>query len=399
MTRPSATKKALAAVCLLLAVAPADAQTQSGLGPRKRDLRPAAAEGRVAARELPELKCRLHTREPVLDYEFRFYASFWVNIPLRRLHGGGRRLSSTAVIYPVSVEGSEPIRVEDTYVLGKAVPERMNGQAELGGAFALGEGRYQVDWTLEDEAGRSCQLSWTLEAKLSRRHRHVNLSVKPGEVAPARTYLFRPEPAVESGGAGLRVKLLMNLDVPSRRRARVQLWRYVPMISGMRMMSRHPALAEFAVVAFSLEQQQVLFRRELSKRIWFPALRNAIASLNPATVELKTLRKGSDLEFLDELLAQELNDVEQVDAIIFVGADDRFGKRITAETLEQIRAKQIPVFHFNSTQFLWRGAIGNAVRSLGGKEYKVRQPHELAKAVEQLVSDILAQRPRQRSGL
>jgi hypothetical protein len=116
-------------------------------------------------------------------------------------------------------------------------------------------------------------------------------------------------------------------------------------------------------------------------------------------VEFNTLRKGSDLAFLDTLLADELSDTEQVDAIVFVGADDRFGKRLSPETLEQIRARGIPVFHFNSTYYLWRGAIGNAVRSLGGKEYKVRQPHELARAVEELVGEILARRPGQRSGL
>jgi hypothetical protein len=67
--------------------------------------------------------------------------------------------------------------------------------------------------------------------------------------------------------------------------------------------------------------------------------------------------------------------------------------RVSSETLESVRAKDIPVFHFNSTGYLWRGAIGNAVRSLGGREYKVRRPHELAKAVDQLVTEILANRP------
>jgi hypothetical protein len=318
---------------------------------------------------------------------------------LWRLHGGGRRLSSTTVIHPVSVEGAEPVRLEDVYELGKAVPERTRGEAEFGGAFALGEGRYDIRWRLEDEAGRSCELSWTLEAKLSRRRRDVNLTVKPGEVVPARVYLFRPEPAVAPGGAGLRIKLLMNLDMPSRRRARVRLWQYAPMISGLRMMSRHPALAEFSVVAFSVEEQRVLHSQEFSRRIRFPDLGKAIESMTPATVELETLRKGSDLEFLDRLLTEELSKPGQADAIIFVGADDRFGKRVSPETLERVRGKGIPVFHFNSTVYLWRGAIGNAVRSLGGKEYKVRQPHELARAVEQLVGEILEQRPQGRTSL
>jgi hypothetical protein len=333
----------------------------------------------------------------VLDFEFRFFAPFWVDIPFRRLHGGGRRLRMTARIDPLSVEGAEAVEIVDQFVLGKGVPEGLRGELELSGAFALGEGRYRIDWKLEDEAGRACRLNWQLEAKRSRQYRDVNLAVKPGEVAPVHVYLFRPEPEAAGGSAGLRVKLLMNLDIPTRRRARVPLWRYAPMISGLRVMSRHPALGEFSVVAFSLEEQEVLFRQEFSRRIRFPDLGDAIESLTPATVDWNDLRQGSDLEFLDDLLAGELQDTGRVDAIIFVGADDRFGKRISPATLEQMRAARIPVFHFNSTVFLWRGAIGNAVKSLDGREYKVRQPHELAKAVESLVAEILARRPKQRA--
>lgn len=399
MTRRASRTPGWVAVCLLLIATAGAAQEQ--LGPRSNARRAPAAgspASRIPAEDLPELKCRLHRRDPVLDYEFRFHAPFWVSIPLRRLYGGGRRLKTTAVIRPVSVEGAEPVWINDTYELGKEVPKGFGGNAELSGAFALGEGRYEVYWRLEDEAGRSCELSWNLEAKLSRRHRHVNLTVEPGEVTQAGVYLFRPERARRSRGAGLRIKLLMNLDMRSRRRSRVQLWRYAPMISGLRVMSRHEDLSEFAVVAFSLEEQRVLHRQAMSRRIDFPKLGGAIESLSPATVEFNTLRKGSDLAFLDTLLADELSDAEEVDAIVFLGADDRFGKRVSDETLERIRAQGIPVFHFNSTLYLWRGAIGNAVRSLGGKEYKVRRPHELAKAVEELVGEILARRP-ERSGL
>jgi hypothetical protein len=377
--------------------APDAAQSRARTAPSAGDEDAAAAGGARAARELPELKCGVETGKPVVDYEFRFFAPYWVNIPVGRLYGVGERFRVHVVIRPLSVEDAEPVEIDDAFELGKPVPEHARGALEYSGAFALGEGRYQVAWKIEDEAGRTCELSWKWEAKRRRQDRGVNLTVEPGEVAPARLYLFRPERPAERHGVRLRVKLLMNLDATFRGRARVQLWRYAPMISGLRVMSRHPAMSEFALVAFSLEQQEVLFRQEFSRRIRFPDLGDAIASMKPAMVDVKTLRKGSDLEFLDELLAKELNDPEPVDAIIFLGADDRFGQRVSEQTLAQVRAKGIPVFHFNTTRFLWRGAIGNAVRSLGGKEFKVRLPYELAKAVEQLVEEILERRG-QRSG-
>jgi hypothetical protein len=243
---------ALATACLFVVAARGDAQTQSQSAPGSPDTAE-PTPSRVAAADLPALKCHLGRREPVLDYEFRFTAPFWVRIPLRLLHGGGRRLSSTTLIHPISIEGADPVRLEDTYVLGQEVPKGMSGELWWNNALALGEGLYKIDWRIEDEAGRSCELSWTLEAKLPRRRR-VDLTLKPGEVMGALVSLFRPEPAAEKSGTALRVKVLMNLDTQSRRRALVNIWQYVPMISGLRVMSRHPALAEFAVVAFSLAE-------------------------------------------------------------------------------------------------------------------------------------------------
>jgi hypothetical protein len=358
-----------------------------------------APVNRAPATNLPELKCHLYTREAVLDYEFRFVAPFWVSIPLKRLYGGGRRLSITTWVRPISVEGAEDVRSEDNFVLPKEVPPGAKGDFELGGSLAFGEGVYEINWELKDEAGRACRVGWKLEAKLPRRARDVPMALDPGEVAPAAVYLFRPERGMGGGETRLRVKVLVNLDVPyQRRRARVQLWRFVPMISGLRVMSRHPALDEFSVVAFSLEEQEVFHRHGFSKRIDFPALGKAVASLTPGIVEVNDLRRGSDLAFLDELLAEELTETEGVDAIVFVGADDRFGKRVSPATIERFREARVPVFHFNSTPYLWRGAIGNAVKSVRGTEFRVRQPYELAAAVDKLVEEILEQRAARRPG-
>ena len=389
--RPFARLLALAVVCLLWSQAAAQVEPSQSSN-RAGD---AGSRQRLPAQDLPELKCQLYKRSPILDFEFRFVAPFRVDIPFWRLVGGGRRLTITPLIRPVSIENAKPVRYRDVYVLPKEVPRGTRGNLELTGSFALGEGDYEIEWRLRDEAGRSCRVSWQVKTKLSRRDRNINMTLNQGEVARSAVYLFRREPLVERGPAQLRVKLLLNLDVPNRRRARVRLMRYVPMISGLRMMSRHPDLAEFEVVAFSVEEQEVLHRGGLSERIDFPALGKAIESLTPATVEFKNLQRGSDLEFLDTLMAEELNDIEGVDALIFVGADDRYGKRVSPETIDQLRKKQIPAFHFNSTLFLWRGAIGNLVRALDGKEYRVRQPHELATAVQKLVAEILEQRPQQ----
>jgi hypothetical protein len=334
---------------------------------------------------LPELRCKLRTARPQLDYELRFSSAYLVAIPLQRLRGGGNRLTATVVIHPLSPENAEPVRLRDVAQI-RTIPPRTKGDLELGGYLAMGEGEYQVDWELRDEAGRSCRVSWNLKARRSGRYRDVDLTLRPGEIQSATSRLFRPDGTSRPpANHNFRVKLLVNLDMRTRRSSRVQLWRYVPMISSLRVMSRHADLAEFSVVAFSVKDQKILHRQAPSSRIDFPGLGDSIESLSPGTVDFETLRRGSDLDFLDNLFRDELGDGEDFDAVIFMGSDDRYGKRISRETIENLKEKRISVFYLRSMFDLWRGAIGNSVRSLGGKEFPTREPADLALAVDEIV--------------
>jgi hypothetical protein len=73
-----------------------------------------------------------------------------------------------------------------------AVPDQSaeaKGVRMFAGGFDLGHGRYEVDWTMHDRAGRACSFRCELEAKLGFRERTITLSdnaIAEGVASPFR---------------------------------------------------------------------------------------------------------------------------------------------------------------------------------------------------------------------
>ena len=379
------------ALCLLPLTAP-----QSYAQSRDKFVRfPTPQDDRAPAFAPPTtpLKCKLHKLKPRLDYELRLFTGYWIEIPTKQFAGPENEWYVTLIVQPLSKEGLEPTRV-DEQVTTAAIPPKTKGSVEFSGSFAMGEGRYAVSWHLRDHSGRYCDVAWEVEGKVSRGDRKVDVALEPGEVASPAIYLFRREPALERDPAGpnLRIKVLLNLDSGSRRRVTLRPWQIGLMLSTLRLLARHPATFQFSVVAYSLEDQSVLYRQPLANRVNFPALGRAIKSLSPGTVEVGHLGKRKETDFFGRLLYDEVQDDAPLDALVFLGHDPVVGKRVAAEFVRSLNKGGYPVFYLNVSRHPWRGIVGQAVRTLGGKSYSIRRPAELSSALDKMLARILAQR-------
>ena len=374
----------LGTLVLIVAAAPAQRRGESAYFP-------AAPNGHPVGLPPPTipLKCKLHKLKPRLDYELRLFTGFWIEIPTKQLAGPEMDWYVSLIMRPRSREDVEPSR-SDQQVRTAEIPPKMKGAIEFSGAFAMGEGSYDVSWHLRDETGRYCDVAWEVKAKRSRRDRKVELALRPGEVAPSGIYLFRREPPSEMNptGANLRIKVLLNLDSGSRRSVTIRPWQYGPMLSTLRLLARHPETHLFSVVAYSFEDQSVLYRQPLANRIDFPALGRAIKSLSPGTVNFSHLGKGKETDFFGRLLHDEVTNDRTLDALVFLGHDPFTGKRVAREFVSSLDRGRYPVFYLNSSRHRWRGIIGQAVRNLGGKSYWIRNPAELSSALERMLTGI-----------
>ena len=335
-----------------------------------------------------QIRCRARAFRPFLGFQFSFLSGYFIEVPVRDLVGPPNELLVTVTVRPISVEGREAVSFDREFQTRAIPPQR--GSVELSGSLALGEGKYDIQWQLRDRFGRFCSASWTVEAKLSKKDRGMPMALGPGEVAPSVVFLFRDEMSVRGGLADkkLRIKLLVSMDVRRRRQVTIRLWQYSRLIAILRSLSRNPSLVEFSVIAFSLEDQQILYQQDYAHSINFPALGEGLGGLTPATVNFDELGKTKEQEFLASLLAEQLGDDREADAYVFVGSDMRVGKKIPRETLAPLTQPGAPVFYLNSTRHPWRGMLGNAVKTLNGTEYKIRLPREVADAVTKMVEGI-----------
>ena len=349
-------------------------------------LQPAVAPGQEPG---AALNCGASVYEPRLNFEFRFITGYQVAIPARQLAGPKRAAIARLRVIPIEPAGAKPVELTNTGAFPE-ITERARGEVIIDGSFAVGPGRYRVEWLIVDSNDRACGLTWEIEAKLSRRDRAVKVQLEPGEVADSRLAMFRPESSEIDVNLGrpLRVKVLLNLDVWSQRRASVRLFEFMPRLSALRAISRHPRIGEVSLTAFSVDEQRIYLRHGLQDHFDFPGLRPAIDEISPAIISFEQLGKDKSREFLTDLLLEEIPGEEPVDAYIFLGPDPLFGGRADKKDLQQIGPLAAPTLYLNFARAPWKGMIGAATKALGGKQIRYRDPRELAEGVAELVERV-----------
>ncbi len=359
----------------------------------------------AAVLELQELRkdlpCIVSPVKALLGFDLRFHAGYEVSIPLRELEGSENLLT---IIFRVTPENH---RDEPAYFSQRIrvppIEEDAKGDAYLQGAFDLGEGEYHVDWLMRDRSERICSFYWDVEATLPAKDKNIDLVVPPSSALASETEPFKEEPPVERSQtvAPLNVKVLINFAPQNSHSAALQPLDMSALVSILRTISREPRIRKFSLIAFNLQEQRVFYRQDNADRIDFPALGEALQSLNLGTVDLKRLsQRNGETQFLSDLLRSEISGARP-DALIFAGPKAMLGENIPAEELRRLGPLDYPVFYMNynlSPQATpWRDAIGAAVKFLRGTEYTISRPRDLWHAVTEMVSRIVKSKSERRT--
>jgi len=301
------------------------------------------------------------------------------------------------MLFRVAPDGSRDEPVYFTQRLSvPAIEEDAKGNAYLQGSFDLGEGKYHVDFLIRDRAERVCSFYWDSEAELPLKDKQLVLMVAPGTVQAAEQEPFKDEPPVdrpESEGP-LNVKVIVNFAPQNAASATLQPLDTNALISILRSISREPRIRKFSIVAFNMQEQRVVYRQEDTDQINFPALGEALRSLNLGTVDLKRLsQKHGETEFLAGLLTEEVSNKDHPDAVIFAGPKVMLDDGLPQDSLNQLSTVDFPVFYMNYNlnpqANPWRDAIGNAVKHLKGYEYTISRPRDLWYAWSEIMSRIV----------
>ena len=373
---------------------------------------PALVNGDLAVLETAEprkdLNCTVTPEKLTLGFDLKFHAGFSVTLPLKELDGGGNMLS---IVFRVTSKGSsEPVYFGQHF----RVPpiNEVSGMAALDGSFELGEGDYHVDWLMRDFTGRYCSSYWDMSAVLAQKDKQLTVAVPAQSVWANQNEQFQAESADRPmADHPLNVKVLMNF-APQRPEAATLLPQdRSALVSILRSLSRNPRIGKISLVTFNVQQQRVIYRQDFSDQIDFPALGQALKSLNLGTVDVRALGNKNNLQFLATLARNEMpahqNPAQQnpanqnIDGLIFVGPKSLVDLSIPDEDLKQIAEPEYPVFYMNYTPdplaAPWRDAIGKMVKFLKGREYSISGPRDFWNAMSEAVEK-MAKQKEMRSG-
>jgi hypothetical protein len=351
-----------------------------------------------------DLACTVNPTKPMLGFDLRFHAGYEVTIPLKELVGLENQLNILFRVTPKN-NPDQPVYFAQ-HIRVPAVEEDPRGDAYLQGAFDVGEGDYHVDWLMRDRAERVCSSYWDAEASLAPKDKPISLAIAPAMIQRADGEQFKEEPPVQraTGEPPLNVKLLVNFAPQNALSAALQPVDTSALVSILRSIFREPRIGKFSVVAFNMQEQKVVYRQEDADRIDFPALGQALTSLNLGTVDLKRLsEKHGDTDFLTNLVRREVtsNTLDHPDALIFAGPKVMLDANVPQEALKEAGDVSFPVFYMNynlNPQAVpWKDAISHTVRFFRGYEYTISRPRDLWFAVSDLVTRVVKSRNGRRT--
>ncbi len=342
-----------------------------------------------------DLPCTVNSTKPSLGFDLKYHSGYEVTVPLKELAGGLNQLTMVFRVVPAA-RPQAPVYFSQ-HVPVPEIDGDAKGDANLRGAFDVGEGKYHVSWLMRDRARRVCSSNWDVEAILPPRDRQMPLNIAAGAVLAADTEPFREEPPVQrrERDPALSVKAIVNFAPQDESSAALQPSDTSALVAILRGLARDPRIGKFSVVAFNMQEQRVIYRQEQASGIDFPALGAALKSLNLGTIDLKKLaRKHADAEFLSGFLSREIGgNPDQPDAVIIAGPKAAGDESVPPDALKDLGEVKFPVFYMsynlNPQNNLGRDAIGGAVHALKGAQYTISRPRDMFFSLSEIMGRIV----------
>jgi hypothetical protein len=334
------------------------------------------------------VRCEVTPVKPALNYGFRFGAGYVVHVPLSQYPGAGHKLALLTRITPRGGD-RKPVYLMNLVSLPNVPPTRL--ELEIVGGYVLGQGKYDVEWTLFDETTRVCRKDWRIDATLRRSERQVKVAMPPDTVAD---YSLRGSPGVRSGtddARPVRLTVLLHAAPLSFRRTILRASDKMMLLSTLSSLLERIPVRSLRLVVFNLEQQKEIFRQDVFARESLDQVTQSLNQLELGAVDYKVLKnRRGHVDLLADLMNQELEADEPADEVIFLGPPARFSDKIPQTALEKPRGA-MPRFFYLQLQPFFRALSGNfpdsinlAVAKVKGKTLVIHTPGEFSNAIGQI---------------
>jgi len=187
------------------------------------------------------------------------------------------------------------------------------------GGFVVGEGKYNVEMILGDDLHRVCRSQWRIEAKLDGSTRRLRVALPPLTVVGFSSVTrFAPLPASQPNLGQLTI--LMHVGPPSLHSAKLPASDALKLLGSLSALLERLHAQSARLVAFNLEQQKVLFRKDGFTAADLQDVAKLINEAQFGVVDYSTLRnpRGA-LDLLTQLTEEARGELHSSDALVFLG--------------------------------------------------------------------------------
>ncbi len=333
------------------------------------------------------VRCEVTPIKPSLNFSFRFQAGYVVHVPMSQYLGAGHGWLILTRITPEG-GGQQPVYLAGRVRLPPIPKTRI--AFEVGGGYLLGEGRYDVNWTLLDDTGRVCRSSWRVDARLGRHERQVSLSMPRDTVAE---FTLRGRPDRKRGAddaAPIRLTVMLHAAplVPLRTRLRASD-RVILLGLLSSLLERVPARS-VRLVIFNLDEEKTLLRQDAFAPDAMDQVAQSLNGLELGRVDYHVLQNPrGHVDFLAGLMNLELRAEAPSDVVVILGPETRYVDNLPHAALEEPRGAVPQFFNFQFRLYLRGGptlpdSIALATAKVKGKTIVIRTPADFARAIEQI---------------
>jgi hypothetical protein len=339
------------------------------------------------------LKCFIEKRNPFLDFALRFHSGYVVHCRLSVFEG---KKVTVAIYLRVTPEGKPPALFASGYRLPAITPDiamantpnKLKQELGLSGVVSVGEGRYSVDVLVMDDRGRSCRKHWKIKVAPNRSQRHVHLTIDPLIVQSFDRRTWNVPPPQRSGG--LRLTVLLDAAPINPYQSRLRAWDRMFLLECIYSLLRQMPYKSIRLVAFNLDQQREIFRRDPFDDAAFLELSRSLQEIETGTISVQALKNRNSPEFLTDLANQEFTADAPSDVVILLGPNSRSVTNVRPELLTR-KPGSPPLFYFHYIP--WAGnafpdAFQNLTKAAAGKTFQIHSPADFDQAIQKILTQL-----------
>jgi hypothetical protein len=348
------------------------------------------------------MPCSIDRWSPFLDFSFRYDVTFELRCRVGKLD------AQNALFVRITPDTGNPV------LLGKfcTLPPNFGtpaGITEIGceGGFRISQGTYRIEAVAIDTRGRSCKRQWRVSVKLPPVSPAVLQSLSEHKIQTWNIPHWNGK--LVTRDKGLRVTVFFHAAPTNPKRMEFSGWDGVFLMQSLASLLEQLPCASVRLVAFNLEQQREIFRRDGLDEKGFLKLSDSLENLRFGSIAGHTSQgEPGWLEFLAGLINKEVAAAEPSDLAIFLGPASHLTRQVRQETPE-LKGKSNPQFCYFQYMpyYFWyvpaemrskdefADSIQRLTRTRGGTVFKIHSPPEFGQAIQKMLKQV---KPREHQG-